>query len=167
MIEPDAKFLKLFDAEIQNRAFALYATEIMIKRVKKTDDVLWYSTWLQWEKFHKRNFAPMAKKYGLSQEPAFASKLQARIGDFAARLLSETAVMKYVLKETEKYCSQLQELADIAPEEDKEFFEYVVEQERLQVEVLPFRIDGNSKKGADMLLDYMDTYDAQQAITPA
>jgi len=163
MSHPDPKFLKLFEAEIQNRAFALYATKIMVKRVKKPDDVVWYSTWLDWEEFHKKNFAPVAKKYGLNQEPGFGAKLQARIGDVAARLISETSVMKYMLKETAKYCDQLQELADIAPEEDKDFFNYVVDQERLQVDVLPFRIDGKSQEGADMLRAYMDKYNAKAA----
>ena len=133
----------------------------MMKRVKKPDDVLWYSTWLDWEEFHKRNFAPFAEKYGFSQEPSFSARLQARIGDIAARLISEKSVMKYMLKETAKYCDQLQELADIAPEEDKDFFNYVVDQERWQVEVLPYRIEGNSKQGADMLRAYMDKYNAE------
>jgi len=163
MTQPDPKFLKLFEAEIQNRAFALYATKIMMKRVKQPDDVLWYSAWLEWEEFHKRNFAPVAEKYGLSQEAGFGAKVQARIGDMASRLISEAAVMKYVLKETEKYCDQLQELADMAPEEDKTFFDYVVDQERWQVDVLPHRIEGNSKQGADMLRVYMDKYNAENA----
>ena len=163
MAGPKSQFIKLFNAEIQNRAFAMYATRIMLKRVSKPDDVLWYSTWLEWEEFHKRNFAPVAEKYGLSQEPSFAAKAQARIGDIAERFLSEKAVMNYMLKETAKYCNQLQELADIAPEEDKAFFHYVVEQERLQVDVLPFRIDGDSKQGAEMLRTYMDNYNAKHA----
>lgn len=155
MSTPSPKFIKLFKAEVQNRAFALFSTRMMLKRAKEPGDVLWYTTWLEWEEFQKRKYEPMATKYGLDQEPGFGAKLESYMGIFGARFLSENAVMKYVLKETIKYVGQLEELAALAPEGEKPFFDYVVDQERVQVDALPLRIDGKNEEGADLLRAFM------------
>ncbi|MEO1043365.1 MAG: hypothetical protein AAFX52_13870 [Pseudomonadota bacterium] len=149
------KVHKLFKGEVQNRAFAMLSARLMLKRVKAPDDVLWYSAWVEWEEFQKRKYAPMAQKYSLDQEPGFGAKLESFAGLWGSRLLSETAVMKYVLKETIKYVGQLEELASLAPEDEKPFFNYVVDQERVQVDALPFRIEGKSAEGADLLRAFM------------
>ncbi|MEL6244148.1 MAG: hypothetical protein AAFQ04_13075 [Pseudomonadota bacterium] len=155
MSTPNPKFVKLFKAEVQNRAFAMFSAQLMLKRVKAPDDVLWYNAWLEWEEFQKRKYAPMAAKYGLDQEPGFGAKLESYMGLYGARFLSENAVMKYVLKETIKYVGKLEELASLAPEDEKPFFDYVVDQERVQVDALPFRIDGKSQEGANLLRAFM------------
>ena len=155
MSTQNPKFIKLFKGEVQNRAFAMFSTRLMLKRVKEPDDVLWYTTWLEWEEFQKRKYEPMAKKYGLDQEPGFGAKLESYMGLWGARFLSENAVMKYVLKETIKYVGKLEELAALAPEDEKSFFDYIVDQERVQVDALPLRIEGKSAEGADLLRAFM------------
>ncbi|MEL6420738.1 MAG: hypothetical protein AAFQ55_19255 [Pseudomonadota bacterium] len=155
MSTPNPKFIKLFKGEVQNRAFAMFSARQMLNRVKEPDDVLWYTTWLEWEEFQKRKYEPMAKKYGLDQEPGFGAKLESYMGLWGARFLSENAVMQYVLKETIKYVGKLEELAALAPEDEKSFFDYVVDQERVQVDALPLRIEGKSADGADLLRAFM------------
>lgn len=160
MNAPNPTFLKHFNYEVQNRAFALLGCKGMLAKASKPEDIMWYEAWKAFEEFQQEKYAPMAQKYGLSQAPTFFAKMQSSIGNVVASFLSEKMMMSYMLKQTIKYVEQLEEMARLAPEEDKAFFNYVVEQERLQVDVLPLRIDGKNKESADLLLGFIDRHRA-------
>lgn len=148
-------FLELFDMEVQNRAFALRICEGMVKRVSDPDDVNWYTAWLGFEQFNQEQYAPFAEKYGLSQEPRVEAKIQAGFGSLGATVLPDNVMLKYMLRETITYLEKLKELARVAPEEDQAFFNYVVEQEELQVDALQLRVDGKSRESAELIRQFV------------
>ncbi|MEL6271421.1 MAG: hypothetical protein AAFV33_10800 [Chloroflexota bacterium] len=150
-----SEFLELFDMEIQNRAFALRSAREVVARASATEDVTWHETWLAFERFNQGRYAPFAKKYGLSQEPRAAAKIQAGLANMAGKILPDNVTMGFMLEETIKYLEKLKELATVAPEEDHAFFSYVVEQEEMQIDALRLRTEGKSEESAELIRQFI------------
>lgn len=149
------QFLSLFDMEVQNRAYGLISAERALKRASTEGDKIFLGTWLDWERFLKDRYAPYATKYGLSQEPRSKAKIEAGLGLFAAGVLSDRSMMEFMLNETIKYTEKLEELEKVSPEEDRAFFQFVVTQERTQIEALRIRAEGRHQEAADVLREFM------------
>ncbi|MEL7122600.1 MAG: hypothetical protein AAFO07_24350 [Bacteroidota bacterium] len=58
------------------------------------------------------------------------------------------------MDQTTAYNEKLKELREIAPADEKEFFEVVVDQEEAQIEALKLCVDGKLKEAADLLLNF-------------
>ena len=152
--ERSKRFTELFEKELQNRAFALRAAERSLAAVSSEDDRLFLGTWVEWEQFLKRAYAPYAKKYGLSQEPGVGAEMRAKLGGIGAGI-STDSVYELMLDQTISYMENLRELERVSPEEDRAFFIFVVKQEEKQIEALRFRVKNEYKKGADVLREFM------------
>ena len=144
--ETHERFMDLFDMEIQNRAFALLSAERGLENTSSEGDKIFLGAWRDWEQFLKVQYAPYATKYGLSQEPRKQAKMQASLGLFATGVLSEQSVMEFMLDETIEYVKKLEELEQVSPAEDRAFFEFVVRQERVQVDSLRIRVEGATSR---------------------
>lgn len=145
------RFLQLLRAEMQNRAFALVGIRLMLSQVSDPDDIAFYSAWVAFEEFNQRQYAPTATRYEIPQDPNWSARTRASLANTVAALLSETTVLKFMLKETRKYISKLEEMSRLAPSDDQSFLRYVVDQEKLQVDVLVARINGENQKAARLL----------------
>lgn len=154
----EAEFLKLFDMEIQNRAFALKSAQEMVGRASDPNDVAWYQTWLAFEEFNQIQYAPSAEKYGLSQKPRTVAKMQAGAATLAGKVLPDKVSLGFMLDETIKYLEKLKDLARIAPQEDEAFFRYVVLQEEMQIDALRLRHDGKSEASAALISQFIETH---------
>ena len=165
MSAPNAQYLKLLEHEVQNRAFALLGCEIMNARVSEPDDVAFYDAWLAFEEHLKERYAPVAKRYGFSQEPSWSAKLQARFAGVVAKIMSENTVLKTMITQTVDYIGKLEEMERLAPESDREFAAYVVKQERIQPDVMRHRVDGRSGEGVRILRDFVAEHSQQPAFT--
>ncbi len=152
---PTEEFLELFDMEIQNRSFAMRSAEEMAERASDPEDVAWYETWLAFEQFNQTQYAPFAEKYGLSQEARTVAKIQASLAILAGKVLPDDVTMKFMLDETIKYLEKLKELAELAPEEDRTFFDYVVEQEEMQINALQLRVDGKGQESTALISQFI------------
>lgn len=149
--EPSDAFLKLFQHEVQNRAFALRAVASMASEVAAPEDVSLYSAWRDFEEFNQRRYAPYAARYGFSQSPGWTARLKASVAKLAETILSERQVLRFMHKETKKYAAKLAKITEIAPQDDKDFYEYVVRQEYFQVSVLEARLDGDASEATRLL----------------
>ncbi len=151
----DEKFKELFDMEVQNRAFALKSSQFMAEKASGEGDKLFFNTWVDFEQFLQKTYAPYAAKYALSQEARGMANLQVGIGKVAANLLPESIVFQTVLDETIKYLEKLKELERLAPQEDRAFFSFVVKQEEVQIEVLKLRLESKNQEAADLLITFV------------
>ncbi|MEO1221972.1 MAG: hypothetical protein AAFY42_11555 [Pseudomonadota bacterium] len=154
MTAPNQRFLSLFDLEVQNRAFAYMGVEALGKRAVSDLDKAIFADWLAFEAFLQRAYAPMAKKYGVSQELRWQARLQARLATLGAAILPDRFLTKITLNGTEKHLEKMHDLYKAAPDEDKEFFDFVVRQEQVQVDSLKLRLEGKKRDAARLLADF-------------
>ena len=151
----EKKFMKLFDMEVQNRAFALKACINANDKASAEGDKIFFGAWLDFEEFLQKKYAPFAEKYELSQEPRSMANIQAGLGEIALNILPDSIMRKGMRDQTIKYLEKLKELPHIAPKEDAGFFDFVVKQEELQIDALQFWIEGNNEEAAKLLRDFM------------
>jgi len=167
MTVPHPDFLKLFDMEIQNRAFAYRGVEALGKRVTRDLDKAVFADWLAFEVFLQRAYAPMAKKYGLSQQLGWQAGLQARLAIFAVAILPDKFFTKIVLDGTKKHLEKMHALYKVAPDDEKVFFDFVVRQEQVQVDSLKLRLDGKKREAERLLADFTSRHMADFPQDPA
>ncbi|WP_372747210.1 hypothetical protein [Litorivivens sp.] len=158
MMEHRAEFLKLFEYEVQNRLMAYNGNLGMVKRKLEPEVLRWYQSYLAFETLNQERYTPVAEKFGISTAPNFKTKMEVFVGALVLRILSELSVLRYMCKETEAYVADLERLRDIAPEEDREFFDYVVAQEVMQVETLKLRLEGNPQKATEVIDKFVAQY---------
>lgn len=150
-MEHRAEFLKLFEFEVQNRLMAYNGNLGMVKRKLEPEVSQWYQSYLAFETLNQERYTPVAEKYGIGTKLNFKTKMEVLVGALMLRILPELSVLRYMHKETVAYVADLERLRDIAPEEDKEFFDYVVAQEVMQVETLKFRLDGEPAQATKVI----------------
>lgn len=145
--------------ELENRAWGLESTKRMLEKEPTGGDLIFLSAWLEWELFLKEEYEPYARKYDLPQEADGRTRRRAGFTVFGAALVSDRKMMQMMLDSTIEYVETLRPIADVAPEEDADFFAFVVRQEEVQVEALRHRVAGEDQEGADVLLEFMGAHD--------
>ncbi len=161
LMELNARFMELFDMEVQNRAFALKVNKELEEKAVSEDDQAFYTAWVAFEEFLQRAYAPFARKYGLSQEPRAGANIQVGLARLGMGVLPDDVMTKIVLEDTIKYLEKLKELKRVAPEEDAEFFAFVVKHEETQIEALRLRLDGNKFAAAQLLTTFVAKHDTK------
>ena len=164
---PNKRLIKLFDMEIQNRAFAYMSVEALGKRAANDVDKAVFADWLAFEVFLRRAYAPMAEKYGLTQTIRLQALLQARLARLAWVVLPERMFTKIVLDATKKHLEKMHDLSRLAPDQDEQFFDFVVRQEQVQVDSLKLRLDGKKREAAQLLADFTSKYQGDFPQEPA
>lgn len=154
----DERFKKLFDMEVQNRAFALKGGQHMAENASSEADKLFFNTWVRFEQFLQQAYAPYAAKYGLSQEARGKANLQVGISKLASNLLPASIVFQTMLNETIDYLEKLKELDRVAPEADATFFSFVVKQEEVQIEALKLRLEDKNEEVAHLLSTFIQEH---------
>ena len=155
--ERQESFLKLFDREVQNRAFALLSMTAISENVTEDGDKTFYNAWVTFEEFLQKQYKPYADKHGLSQEPRGTAKTQAFFGKLASDILPKKKFYKTMLSQTEDYLEKLKKLPEYATNEDLEFARFVVEQEEVQIQAIEHRIKGENQEAADLFADFINS----------
>ena len=155
--ERQEAFLKLFDREVQNRAFALLSMTAISENVTEDGDKTFYNAWVTFEEFLQKQYKPYADKHGLSQEPRGTAKTQAFFGKLASDILPKKKFYKTMLSQTEDYLEKLKKLPEYATNEDLEFARFVVEQEEVQIQAIEHRIKGENQEAADLFADFINS----------
>ena len=156
-VERQESFIKLFDKEVQNRAFALLSMSAISEKVKEDGDKTFYNAWVAFEKFLQEKYKPYANKHGLSQEPRGKAKTDAFFGKLASDILPKKKFYKTMLSQTEDYLEKLKKLPEYATNEDLEFARFVVEQEEVQIQAIEHRIKGENQEAADLFADFINS----------
>ncbi|MEO0899816.1 MAG: hypothetical protein AAFY71_25615 [Bacteroidota bacterium] len=152
----EKEFLKLFDKEVQNRAFAIRSMSGIAEKAEKEGDKIFYDSWVEFETFLQKKYKPFADKHGLSQEARGTAKAQAFFGELASDILPKRKFYKSMLNQTKAYLEKLKKLPGYADEEDVEFAHFVVAQEAVQIKAIEFRIKGKNQEAADLFADFIN-----------
>lgn len=156
LIAKEEEFLKLFDMEIQNRAFALKGSINAYEGSSSEDDKTFFNAWLEFEQFLQEKYAPFAKKYSLSQEPRSMANIQAGLGEIALNILPDSVMRKTMRDQTVEYLEKLKDLRKVAPKEDFGFFDFIVKQEEFQIDALQLWIDEKYEDAAILLKSFIE-----------
>lgn len=160
MTAPNIGFHKLFDMEIQNRAFAHESVEALGTRAATEVDKMVFADWLAIEVFLQRAHAPTVQKHGLSQKIRWQARVQSRLARIASAVLPDRMFAKVALDGTERHLEKMRDLYKVAPDEDKTFFDFVVRQEQVQVDALKLRVEGKKREAAQLLADFTSSHES-------
>lgn len=155
------RFIKLFRYELQNRAFAYGAIKHVVAKPDKVKNIGFWEAYFALENYNKTCFGPVAKSYHLSTEPGRLTQIRASMSAWLVRV-SETYSIGIIHNATKKYVSQLEELKQLATD-DHDFFEYVVEQEKIQLEAMRLVLGGEPEEAEKLIHDFIGEQDAKKA----
>lgn len=151
-----SELIDLFDYEVQNRTMAYTVYQWLTERKNMTPDVLtWYQACFALELLTRERYAAYVEKYGLNIEARFPTRLTIWAAKTAYYVIPELTTLKQALKQTIPYVDNLKRLREIAPE-DHEFFDFVVAQEELQVEMLTLRVGGQVTESTRVLNEFIE-----------
>jgi hypothetical protein len=135
------RFLKGFKSEIQNRAFALHAIRRLVQRLDGDSRQLLWAAYLRLEIFNDPIYRRAASRWGIDVTPTVGTLAKAwLIGSVPKCILRP--VLKYVHSKTIVYCDELRKLRSIGPADSRDFLDYMVAQEDLQIELMRLSLEG-------------------------
>ena len=149
------KVVELFEMEVQNRAFALKSAQRMASKAESDEDRYFTAAWVAFEEFLQVKYSPFAAKYNLSQKAGIKANIDVGLAGLALDILPDAIALKTMLNQTVNYNEKLKELRKIAPKEEKDFFEFVVDQEEIQIAGIQLCIEGKMKEAADLVTDFI------------
>ena len=158
------EFIQLFDYEIQNRAFALDTMKALVEDGEPSETLIFFKAYLALEQLNQQRFTPVSDKYQLEMQPRWWTRTRTQLGLWVTALMPQISLTT-IHKATMKYVDQLQSLEQLAPQEDKSFFAYVVAQERAQADAVRFLIAGEQDKGITLLNNFITANSVEYAIS--
>ena len=152
------QFLQLFDYEIQNRAYALNTISGQLEIVETAELKRFYNAYLALEHLNQQLYSPIAKMYQLEMSPRWWTRTRTQLGLWLAAMRSDISTLKFYHKIASSYLEQLQTLENLAPEESREFFAYVLAQEKVQADSLGLVVEGQVLAAAELLDDFVASH---------
>lgn len=150
--QANREFIKRFDYEIQNRAFALNSMKAAVKDDNQA--LSFFKAYLALEKLNQKLFSPIAKKHQLNIAPRWWTRTRTTLGVWGSALMPEMGA-KIMHSVTVKYVPKLEELERLSPAQDKAFFSYVVAQEKAQAEASGLLVNGDVELAAAVLNNFV------------
>lgn len=140
--------------ELENRAFAIRAIKRLSDRMATDSRRPLWQTYHALEEFNVPRYAEAMARLRIQYVPGLWTKFRAwLIG--SVPLLIHRAFLKTVLSQTTEYLKFLEELRKIGPEEEREFLNYMVDQEILQIDMMKLGIDGQYWKIPSLLDEFV------------
>jgi hypothetical protein len=146
-------FEKIFQYELNNRAFAFISATQFAEKKAGTEEADFWAAYVELENINRPLYTAMAKKYGLEVNSLLV-KMKVWGTNLAFKLFSEK-MLKIMADATADYVDKLKPLPDLAREEDKVFFEYVIAQERAQAVALAHALDKRYELAASSIRDFL------------
>lgn len=134
-------FLKGLRHELANRAFARLAIGRMAQRFAGQAPGLFWGAYLELEVFNEPRYAAAARCWGLSTEAGLLTRLKALVVSSVPTALHRS-LLRLVHHETLKYFAWLQGLRGQGPADAQGFLDYMVAQERVQLEMMQMALAG-------------------------
>ncbi len=155
------ELLEIFDYELQNRAFARGTFEVILADDGENPKRRFFEAFYELEMITQKKYAPYAKKYDLDTEARWWTRVRTRLGLIAIDLAGDR-FMKMMHNATIKYVSKLEKLPVLSPEEDRDFFEFVVAQEIVQANAVGYLVEGDLAKAIATINDFVLKQDQAQ-----
>lgn len=162
---PHEEFLSLLDYEAQNRAFAHRSVNNMAKKTATEETGPFWQAYADLEGLTKQRYKPFLAKYDIAADARWTTRLRGWAGGVVGGLFPETS-LSVMQQATVAYVPKLQRLAEIAPKgsdsveraENKKFFVFVVEQEKVQAEALRLFSQGRVTQAAAHIAGFVNLH---------
>jgi hypothetical protein len=152
--EKQEEFLALLEYEIQNRAFALMSLKAISKIETDPFKNEFWDLYLSLEVLNQKKYQPVATKYNLDQKPNCLAQLKYYLLLSANKWFS-SYVMDVMHSAANKYVVKLKRMEKLASDDERLFFSYVVEQEKVQLDAIGLMREGRSKDAVNLLSDFV------------
>ncbi|MDR0242187.1 MAG: hypothetical protein LBJ65_11360 [Burkholderia sp.] len=153
-------FAKGFKGEIQNRAFAIRAIGRLANRLDGDPRQPLWAAYLKLEEFNVPIYRQAAARWGLDVTPKAGTLIKAwMLGSVPKCLLGP--FLKLVYSKTVVYCEELRRLRNIGPSDSRDFLDYMVDQEDLQIEMMRLSLDGQDAALARKIDSFFNKYDGK------
>jgi len=147
------RFLDGLQYELNNRAFARASMTKLANEPSNGHTQAFFRAYLALENLNQQKYEPIAHKYDLSvNDGVVALKIY---GARAASWMFSEKMLSVLTDATIAYVEKLRTLRDLAPADDRAFFEYVIAQEQAQADALQHARDGRFDLGAKVLEDFV------------
>jgi hypothetical protein len=107
---------------------------------------------------NQKKYQPVAESFGLSLEASLFTKIKIGFVSVFGDLFAES-VINVFKKATIAYVTKLEKLEEIAGNKNKNFFRYVVLQEKLQAQALTLLGEDKYQQAVFILNDFVAKYD--------
>ena len=151
---------KIFQYEINNRAFAYQSISRLKEELKGSEQEAFWQAYFMLESLNKPLYETMAAEYVLAPNRFLVSAKT--IATNIAFALFPQKMMSIMTDATIKYVEKLKHLPRLAREEHKEFFSYVVLQENAQANALLHAREGEYELAAELLKDFVQKHSEAQ-----
>lgn len=149
------RFMKLLKYEVNNRMMAFISMGKLADKQKGKAAGPFWQAYVELEDLNQKIYAPIAKQYGLSMEVTFGQRFAAGLWLGFSALFPEFA-LRSISESTIKYVSDLEEMERLAPKsDDKAFYRYVVDQEKVQSDGMVLVREGKEAEAARIMADFL------------
>ena len=149
-------YQELLDYEYDNRAVAYASLEDLAAKWAGTPRGDFCQAYYELEILNKRLYAEQAAAVGSAGYPTgFSVNFRVALAGLAMRLFVRNKTASFFAKIIIPYIPQLEQLRDQAKPEHREFFEYVVAQEKTQLDASTAAKEGDWAAGAKVLRDFV------------
>ncbi|MEM1153382.1 MAG: hypothetical protein AAGI44_04525 [Pseudomonadota bacterium] len=145
------RFLELFGYELQNRALAFHAMSKAEVKARGTDQYPYWSAYKELEVGNQARYAAYARAHSLPMDMGSKTRLLAWFLVTISMIVPQRIQFKMTWKAAVDHVKKMEELCSLAPLGDKAFFQYVVDQERVQAVALKHASEGDLKAAAGAL----------------
>ena len=150
---------KLFQYEINNRAFAFQSIAALKDKMAGTGQAEFWQAYYELETVNKPLYEKMAASYQLAPNE-YLVKFKVWATNLAFSLFPEK-MMSIMAKATVKYVDKLKPLPHLVRQEHKDFFEYVVSQEQAQADALLQAEKGEFDLATNVLKEFLSQLNNQ------
>lgn len=157
---PTNTFIKGFKSEIQNRAFALRAIGRLAKRLDGDPRQVLWAAYLKLEVFNAPIYHHAAARWGMDATPGAGTRVKAWVISSVPKFLLGP-FLRFVHSKTVIYCEELRKLRSIGPADSRDFLDYMVDQEDLQIEMMRLSLDGQDSVLTRKLDSFIQRYDGK------
>lgn len=155
-------FIKGFQYELANRAFALQVMQRLAQSPKGYEHYPLWSAYLLLEQFNEPRYQMAAKSWKLDYSPGWWVAFKAwAVVSLVPQTLHST-MLAFIHAETVAYVDKLKVLQGEGPYEAQPFLSYMVAQEELQVEMMELAMSGRYSEIESLVSEFI----ARSAVVP-
>ena len=158
--EDQSLYLKLLKYEYDNRTFAYLGMEKAAHVLKDEPAGVFYQAYYDLEVVNQQIYTRSAIALNFDYKPSWFTKFRGHAGGLAAHFItfSPESLIKIIVP----YIPKLEQLRDLADPRYQSFFDYIVAQEKAQLEASQIAKAEGWEQGAKVLRAFVDSIDVDK-----
>lgn len=143
-----------FGYELANRVFARRSMALLAERTKQLDSAPFWQAYHRLEEFNAPRFAAAAERMKIAPSNLRVAQIRGwATGRTPHALLTE--LLRFAYPRTVEYAQDLRRLAADGPETERQFLDYMVRQEDLQVRMMHAALQKNYAQITTMVEEFI------------